>query len=500
VVTVDARDEDDPSTRPVAPRATWVLADRYRLDEVIGAGGMGEVWGGLDTWLDRPVAVKLLARHREADVATSARFHHEARAMAALNDPHVVTVHDAGEHDGRQYIVMERLPGHSFADDLHRAPLPTSQVLAVARATLAGLRAAHEAGVLHRDVKPSNILFTSSGVVKLADFGVAKREGVDLTHAGDIMGTFAYLAPERLEGQVATPRSDLYAVGVIMYEALAGRRPFVGDTFELVHAIERGAPPTLRTFRPDLDPSMVAVVERAMHRDPDRRFGSAREVLDALEAVEVTEVDAPVAAALATVPEAGPTTEVVGVLDAATRRRSTLIAVGAGAVVAAIVALGLLGDGTDDAVGVATGGPTTVGEGTAATSPATLAGSDPAAPVDTALAGAPPASASGDTSAATQILQASPVPSTTAPATLDALVAVLTADPASAGSNGQELRDRLAGVLAESGKKRRDKARMLLSDVTAWSRDGRLTPAAAATATALLGPLANPDDERPGGD
>ncbi len=271
--------------RPGAARSErWTLAGRYRLDERLGAGAMGEVWGGLDLWLHRAVAVKLLLGDAADPVSTALRFSHEARAMARLNHPNVVTVHDFGEHEGEPYLVMERLPGRNLADDLGTTPLDEATVCSVVRDVLAGLGAAHEAGLIHRDVKPGNILFTASGSAKLADFGIAKGAGQDLTRPGEFVGTWQYTAPELIAGQPASAQSDLYAVGVIMYFALSAQRPFAGESLiDLARSISQASPVPLATVRPDLDPALIAVVERAMHPSLDQRFTSATEMIAAIE-------------------------------------------------------------------------------------------------------------------------------------------------------------------------------------------------------------------------
>lgn len=204
-----------------------VLAGRYELGRVLGRGGMSEVREGWDLKLGRPVAIKLLqSGPGNGDGPDSRlRFATEARATAALSSSKIVIVHDVGEHHGLPFIVMERLPGVSLADHIARGPLPEPFVRTVLDAVLAALTSAHDAGILHRDVKPGNILFTAAGEAKLADFGIAKTAGGAHTMTGQVVGTMAYLSPDRLAGKPATPADDLYAVGVVGYEALTGRRP-----------------------------------------------------------------------------------------------------------------------------------------------------------------------------------------------------------------------------------------------------------------------------------
>ncbi len=262
-----------------------LLVDRYEVRGLLGRGGMGDVRDGWDKRLNRPVAVKLLHPQFSTQPDLRARFRAEATVVAALNHPNIVAVYDSGEHDGVPFIVMERLPGGTLADQIARGPLPQPCVEAMLNGTLAALAAAHAKGVLHRDIKPGNILRTIDGdAYKVADFGIAKTHGAALTTTGHIFGTIAYLSPERLCGAPASAADDLYAAGVVGYEALAGRRAFGpdDDIGALTYAVLQGNPPPLRAVRPDADPRLAAVVERAMSRDPSGRFVSAEEMRAAL--------------------------------------------------------------------------------------------------------------------------------------------------------------------------------------------------------------------------
>ncbi|MHB1710012.1 MAG: serine/threonine-protein kinase, partial [Acidimicrobiales bacterium] len=273
------------------------LGDRYQLRGLLGRGGMGDVRDGWDTRLDRPVAIKVL----RPDLATQSdlrrRFEAEAKAAATLNHPHVVAVFDSGEDAGVPYIVMERLPGRTLADEIAGSPLAEDQVRKILVGVTEALVVAHDAGILHRDIKPGNVLFSADGTVKVADFGIAKSTDTDHTMTGQILGTAAYLSPERLSGKPSTVVDDLYAVGVVGYEALCGRKPFAGDSpIALVRAISDGHVLPLATERPGVDPALAAVIEQAMARDPERRFISARSMLRALR------VDASVATTETVVP------------------------------------------------------------------------------------------------------------------------------------------------------------------------------------------------------
>ena len=271
-----------------------LLGGRYRLEDRIGLGAMGEVWSGVDVRLGRPVAVKLLRTDVGSDEDLPRRFEAEGRAAARLVHPNAVTVFDASEQDGRAFLVMECLPGSTLADQLGRGRLPPEEVRSLALQVLGALGAAHRLGLVHRDVKPANLLLASYGTWKLADFGIARSltDHGDLTVAGLVYGTPAYLAPERIDGQPATAASDLFSLGVVMYEALAGRQPFQGGTPLAVAAAVRNAPvEPLRALCPGLDPRLEAVVTRALAKDPARRFAAAEEMALALGSPGATTCD-----------------------------------------------------------------------------------------------------------------------------------------------------------------------------------------------------------------
>ena len=255
------------------------LANRYRLGERLGGGGMAVVHRAYDESLHREVAVKLLDASRGLDPNLQARFESEARAAASISHPRVVAVHDVGTDGDLLYIVMECLPGTTLADELRGSgPLPIDRAIAVLTDVLDGLGAAHARGVLHRDIKPSNVLIDSDGRAKVADFGIATTAGGDLTKTGTVIGSAAYLAPERVDGRRATERSDLYAVGVVAYEALTGRRPFSGETpIALARAIHEGRAPRPCDLRPEIPGYLADVVMRAMARDPAERPPTAAE-------------------------------------------------------------------------------------------------------------------------------------------------------------------------------------------------------------------------------
>jgi serine/threonine-protein kinase len=269
-----------------------LLADRYELGDLIGRGGMADVHAGLDQRLQRDVAIKIMRPGSVAADDLEARFEDEARVAARLHHPNVVSVYDTGvTDDGKPFIVMERLPGTTFGDRMRAGPLDADEVRAVAEDVLAAIGAAHAAGVVHRDIKPGNILMTEDGRAKIADFGIARESDtllVDPTTTQALTGTPAYLAPERIEGKPATAQSDLWALGVVLYEALAGQKPFDGPTPLAVAVAVRDDDPTpLPELRPGVEPTMAAAVATAMAADPSQRFGTAAEMAAAVRGESV---------------------------------------------------------------------------------------------------------------------------------------------------------------------------------------------------------------------
>jgi serine/threonine protein kinase len=261
------------------------LAGRYIVGARLGGGGMATVYQAFDERLNRTVAVKVLDPLRGADRELRVRFESEARAAAAITHPNVVAVHDVGVEGDLLFIVMEWLPGRTLADEIASRPLVVERVLGILRDVVSGLGAAHAKGVLHRDIKPSNVLLAEDGRAKLADFGIATVGVGDITQTGVVIGSPAYLAPERVAGARATVRSDIYAVGVVAYEALAGVRPFAGESqLALAHAITEGRPRPLAELRPDAPRPLCDLVMRSMARDPDRRPRDTAELARLLDA------------------------------------------------------------------------------------------------------------------------------------------------------------------------------------------------------------------------
>ncbi|HVT77411.1 MAG TPA: serine/threonine-protein kinase, partial [Acidimicrobiales bacterium] len=269
-----------------------------------------------DRRLGRDVAIKFLRRDLAAPEAARQRFEDEARNAARLTHPNVVLVLDTGEHDGVPSLGMECLPGRTLRDELKEGPLPVARLTWIARDVLAGLAAAHEMGIVHRDVTPANILLTETGRAKLADFGIAKTlDAPSVTVVGQVLGTPAYVAPERLLGEPATPAADVYGVGATLYHALAGSPPFTGDSpIAIAHQAVSSRPERLEHLRPDAPLDLVAAVDHAMDPDPARR--PTAEALAASLAGEET-LGAETSALPVVGEDAGPETVAVGAVGAA---------------------------------------------------------------------------------------------------------------------------------------------------------------------------------------
>jgi len=275
----------DSSNNP-APRANTIIAGRYRLDEHHAHGGMADVWKATDLSLNRTVAVKLLKPHLATEGAVAERFRREALVAAGLNDPHVVTVHDAVQDNGRQAVIMEFVDGKSLRETLDKkGTLSLKLTVHIGIAVCAALDAAHRAGIIHRDVKPGNILLTENGRVMLTDFGIAKAlsGGQDLTNENIMMGTAKYLSPEQVLGDELGPAADVYSLGLVLYECLAGKVPFVGasDTETALARLKKDPTP-LQTMKPDLDPAVLRVIHRMLERESERRYATGAEASRAL--------------------------------------------------------------------------------------------------------------------------------------------------------------------------------------------------------------------------
>jgi serine/threonine protein kinase len=271
----------------------------YEILEPIGAGGMGEVYKAKDTRLDRAVAIKALPSHVASNPDVRQRFEREARAVSSLNHPHICTLHDIGTQDGVDFLVMEYIEGETLADRLARGPLSFEQALRYGIQITDALDKAHRQGVVHRDLKPGNVMLTKSGV-KLLDFGLAKLTETDssksggalsalpteakpLTEKGAILGTFQYMAPEQLEGKEVDARTDIFAFGAMTYEMLTGRRAFAGKSqASLISAIMKDDPPAISTLQSMSPTALDRVVKKCVAKDPDDRWQSARDLTDEL--------------------------------------------------------------------------------------------------------------------------------------------------------------------------------------------------------------------------
>lgn len=265
------------------PRA---LLGRYELRQQVGSGGMGEVWLGWDRRLQRDVAVKRLLPQISDEPTFRQRFEVEARTAATLDHPNVVSLYDIDEDEGSLFIVMERLPGPSLDRRIAAGPLAEEEVLRVASDMLLGLEAAHAAHLIHRDIKPGNLIRSAGGRWKIGDFGVAKdlASTAQLTLVGVAVGTPAYLAPEQLEGRPASVATDIWAAAVVLREAITGHRPFVGDDpIAVAHAVRHTRLVPLAHLRPDIDAHLTGAIDRTLLSDASHRFASAAEMRDVIE-------------------------------------------------------------------------------------------------------------------------------------------------------------------------------------------------------------------------
>ena len=452
-----------------------VIAGRYALGPLVGVGGMAKVYAADDRRLHRRVAIKLVPLAAAEPVARH-RFIREARSAAGFIHPNAVAIFDAGEADGYLYLVMELVDGETLADRLaSRGALITAEARSIAGNVLRALAAAHAVGIVHRDVKPANILLGRDGVVKLADFGIAKRFDDDLgdiTLAGNVIGTPKYLAPEQIGGEPATPSSDVYALGVVLYEMLAGHPPFDADTplaTALAHSVESA--PDLAEVRPDVPGDLVRVVQNAMAKQPAARFGSANAMLDALTRA----TPAPTAVH----PSHGVVAPTQVLSPGGYGGRSgtpvwvalvALLAI-AGVVVAAVV---VTNDDADDAAGATTVAPTT------ATAPSTTAVTTTTMTPTTMAVTTVPAFA-GDIS------------------TIDGVIAALEADPGRYGSATGRLVDDLDRIRGNGNSAER-RAAELLDQVPQWVDNGELDPAALTLVEPVLTAITGDHDDEEGDD
>jgi serine/threonine protein kinase len=380
-----------------------LISGRYRLQTVLGRGGMATVWRGVDERLGRSVAVKLLDKADTADPAMLQRFDREARTAGSLTHPNIVAVYDVGRDNGVPYLVMELIDGTSLATLLAGGPLPVDKAVDVARQICDALAVAHAQGVVHRDIKPANILLTTTGTVKVCDFGIARlihQHQTDLTAPHTAIGTSGYMAPEQASGAVVDARADLYALGCVLYAMLTGHPPFIGDnplTVLWQHRHQTAA--SVASVRPTTPPDLDVLVSRLLAKNPADRPATATEVRDLLVASAQTAAPPtrviPVASQTLTLPVLGRDVESPAAGDRFRLGAVGIAAVALGGVIVAVLSVALLiasqGPGTD----AATGAP----PGTAASASGTTRSASPSgnASADSTSTGNPPSSATNET-------------------------------------------------------------------------------------------------------
>jgi eukaryotic-like serine/threonine-protein kinase len=268
----------------------------YEIQSPIGAGGMGEVYKARDTRLDRTVAIKILPPDVSADPDRRARFEREAKAVAALNHPNIVTIYAVEDADGVPFFSMEYVDGRTLAQLIPPRGLPLDEVLRITIPLTDAVAAAHERGILHRDLKPANVMMTAEGRVKVLDFGLAKlkeavveaddgaRPTAEATGEGRILGTVAYMSPEQAEGKELDQRSDIFSLGVLLYEMVTGQRPFKGETsVSIISSILKDTPGSITDFRPDVPRDLARIIKRALNKDPEHRYQTAKDLRNDLE-------------------------------------------------------------------------------------------------------------------------------------------------------------------------------------------------------------------------
>ncbi len=276
----------------------------YEIQSPLGAGGMGEVYRALDTRLDRTVAIKVLASHLSSSPELKQRMEREARAISSLNHPHICHLYDIGSQDGTDYLVMEFLEGETLAERLRKGAMPLNEIFKIGIAVAESLAVAHRQGIVHRDLKPGNIMLTQGGA-KLMDFGLAKPLGLQttgagsgsapsftaaatltgpsplspLTSAGSIIGTIQYMSPEQIEGKEADARSDIFAFGAVLYEMVAGKRPFAGKSqISLASSILENDPEPITALKPNAPPAFEHVVTTCLQKNPEDRYQTAHDI------------------------------------------------------------------------------------------------------------------------------------------------------------------------------------------------------------------------------
>jgi eukaryotic-like serine/threonine-protein kinase len=299
-----------------------LLVGRYRLVRPVGAGGMGDVWAANDMVLGRDVAIKAQELRADGDHAWLERFQREAQSAAGLQHPNVVTIFDSGAEGGTAFLVMELLSGPNMeAYVAERGPLPEQEVIALSKGVVAGLAAAHAAGVVHRDIKPANLMFDARGALKIVDFGIAhlaRLAATRLTATNTIIGSASYLSPEQVQGRRADERSDLYALGCVMTTMLTGRPPFEGEhPWAVMHQHVSVPPPRIEDRRPGVCPAIEALVAQMLSKRPQDRPRSASAVLERLRDLELGTLDARSGISASTTAVLGQATLTLPVVDRA---------------------------------------------------------------------------------------------------------------------------------------------------------------------------------------
>jgi eukaryotic-like serine/threonine-protein kinase len=494
-----------------------VLAGRYALEDELAAGGFARVYRAIDRRLGRPVAVKVLdaGRVASADPAAMQRFVREARSSAGFAHPHAVTVFDAGEADGELFIVMELVDGPSLAALIaERGSLPQDEAVRIATQVLSALGAAHASGIVHRDVKPANILLDARGDAKLADFGIAKRfdDLTDsLTATGLVVGTLRYLAPEQARGEPLSPAADIYAVGVILHELLTGAPPFADESLLATANRDRHPVPRVDVIRPGTARPIADAVARALAPDPADRFESADAMVNALQSGVASTPAAvggrdPIAVAsggvapadVATTIQPLASTQVMPSPTGRTGRGRALAVFGALCVVGIA---GIVFAARDDRTGrdfVGATDDSTVGTSieVAATPAATAAATAPiteSTTIATVALTPPPTIAPPPVD--------SLVPGFPVPANIDAFLAQLAGDPSVIGPHGEDIEQELDRMLRErSDRKQADRADELIRHLEEWADDDSLEVVVADFLIDLLEPFAGDGDGGDDGD